>query len=501
MNLAIWLERAAAQSDRPALALGRELIADYATLAGRVRSLAASLGREFGLESGDRVGILSGNCPDYLEVLFAAWHAGLIVVPINARLHRDEVAFIVSDSGAAVVFADEAHAATATAAGAERVVTLGSDAYRSLTAGPGRELFDCAPSHPAWLFYTSGTTGRPKGATLSHRNLQAMTVGYLADVDDINAGDSLLHAAPMSHGSGLYILPHVCRGAINVVPASGGFDPAEILELAERWPGGTMFAAPTMVKRLVRHLQETAETVPEGLKSIVYGGAPMYLQDVLEASETLGPKLIQIYGQGESPMTITTLSRRDIAESRQPQHLKKLASVGRPFSNVALRIVDATGEEQAPGEVGEVAVRGDPVMLGYWQNPEATAATVRGGWLHTGDVGSLDQDGYLTLLDRSRDLIISGGSNIYPREVEEVLQSHPAVEEVSVIGRPDPEWGEVVVAYVVGQASAAELDALCLERIARYKRPRDYVQCESLPKNNYGKILKTELRALDQRRS
>ncbi len=198
-------------------------------------------------------------------------------------------------------------------------------------------------------------------------------------------------------------------------------------------------------------------------------------------------------------MTITTLSRRDIAESRQPRHLQKLASVGRPFSNVALRIVDATGEEQAPGEVGEVAVRGDPVMLGYWQNPEATAATVRGGWFHAGDVGSLDQDGYLTLLDRSRDLIISGGSNIYPREVEEVLQSHPAVEEVSVIGRPDPEWGEVVVAYVVGHASAEELDALCLERIARHKRPRDYVQCHCLPKNNYGKILKTELRALVER--
>ena len=501
MNLAIWIERAAhAGPGRPALASGPVVGADYATLARRVRGLAASLTGGFGLAVGDRVGILSGNRPEIVEVLFAAWHAGLIVVPINARLHRDEVGYILAHSGARLLFADAGHAETAAAAGAERVVRLESDAYRAATAGPGSDPFDCGPDHPAWLFYTSGTTGRPKGATLSHRNLQAMTVGYLADVDRIEASDSLLHAAPMSHGSGLYILPHVCRGAVNVVPESGGFDPAEILDLAERWRGVTLFAAPTMVKRLLRQLRETGKAVPSGLKTIVYGGAPMYLQDALEALETLGPKLVQIYGQGESPMTITTLSRRDIADDRHPRHRQLLASAGRPFSNVAVRVVDPQGNEQPVGEAGEVVVRGDPVMLGYWQDAEATASAVRDGWLHTGDIGSLDEAGYLTLLDRSKDLIISGGSNVYPREVEEVLQTHPAVEEVSVIGRPDPDWGEVVVAYLVGHADAAELDALCLERMARYKRPKDYVHCDGLPKNNYGKVLKTELRALDRRR-
>jgi long-chain acyl-CoA synthetase len=284
MNLAIWIERAArADPGRPALASGPEVGADYATLARRVRGLAASLTGGFGLAVGDRIGILSDNRTEIVEVLFAAWHAGLIVVPINARLHRDEVAYILAHSGTRLVFADAGHADTAAAAGAERVVLLEGDGYRETTAGPGADLFDCGPDHPAWLFYTSGTTGRPKGATLSHRNLQAMTLGYLADVDRIDATDSLLHAAPMSHGSGLYILPHVCRGAVNVVPASGGFDPAEILELAECWRGATLFAAPTMVKRLVRHLRETGEAVPAGLKSIVYGGAPMYVQDVLEA--------------------------------------------------------------------------------------------------------------------------------------------------------------------------------------------------------------------------
>jgi long-chain acyl-CoA synthetase len=501
MNLAVWLERAAmAAPTSPALARGREVISDYATMAGRIRALAAGLCKRFGLTPGDRVGILAGNCPAYVEVLYAAWHAGLTVVPVNAKLHRDEVSFIFSDSGAAVAFVDSAHAETARAAGAQNVIALEGGLYRALTAGAGTDLFDCGADHPAWLFYTSGTTGRPKGATLSHGNLQAMSMAYLADVDWIERSDSLLHAAPMSHGSGLYILPHVCRGAVNVVPERGGFDPPDILVLADRWPGMTLFAAPTMVKRLVRHLREEGNHVPSGLKSVIYGGGPMYLQDALEALETLGPRLIQIYGQGESPMTITTLSRDDIADLSHPRHRQRLASVGRPFSNVSVRIVDSAGTELPVGETGEIIVRGDPVMLGYWQDPEATRATLHGGWLHTGDVGRFDEAGYLTLIDRSKDLIISGGSNIYPREVEEVLLSHPGVQEASVIGRPDPEWGEIVVAYVVGEATASELDAHCLERIARFKRPKDYVFQDGLPKNNYGKVLKTALRATDRER-
>lgn len=199
-------------------------------------------------------------------------------------------------------------------------------------------------------------------------------------------------------------------------------------------------------------------------------------------------------------MTITTLSQHDIADRSHPRHAERLASVGRPFSNVELRIVGPDGSPLPDGEIGEVAVRSESVMLGYWRDPEATASTVRDGWLHTGDVGRLDEAGYLTLLDRANDLIISGGSNVYPREVEEVLQAHPAVEEVTVLGRPDPEWGEVVVAYLVGSATPVELDALCLARIARFKRPRDYIYCEALPKNSYGKILKTELRSRDRRR-
>jgi long-chain acyl-CoA synthetase len=221
----------------------------------------------------------------------------------------------------------------------------------------------------------------------------------------------------------------------------------------------------------------------------------MYVEDARAALDRFGPRSAQIYGQGESPMTITTLSRAEMADKDHPRWLERLGSAGRAYSCIETHAVDEAGRALGPGETGEVVARGSPVMSGYWRDEAATAATLRNGWLHTGDVGSFDEAGYLTLKDRSKDVVISGGSNIYPREVEEVLLTHPAVREVSVIGRPDPEWGEVVVAYVVGAAPPAELDALCLSRIARFKRPKDYVFLDALPKNNYGKVLKTELRA------
>jgi long-chain acyl-CoA synthetase len=258
-----------------------------------------------------------------------------------------------------------------------------------------------------------------------------------------------------------------------------------------------MFAAPTMVKRLV---DSNADCDPENIRTIIWGGAPMYVEDTIKALDRFGPRFAQIYGQGESPMTITTLTRQEIGDRDHPRWRERLASAGRPYACVEVMVADNADRELPAGETGEILCRGDVVMPGYWQNPEATAKTLKNGWLHTGDVGAFDAEGYLTLKDRSKDMIISGGSNIYPREVEEVLLKHPRVREVSVIGRPDAEWGEVVVAYVVGDADAQELDNLCLGAIARFKRPKDYVFIEALPKNNYGKILKTDLRDLDQAR-
>jgi long-chain acyl-CoA synthetase len=505
MNLANLLARAGRVfPEAPALALGEHRVASYQALAGRCAALGAGLRERLSLQRGDRVALFMSNCPAYVELTWAAWWAGLALVPINAKLHPKEAEYILDHSGARACFVTAEYAE---AIGAmcgrlptlEWVIDVSTRDYGDLAVEALAPIADAAPDDLAWLFYTSGTTGRPKGVMLTHRNLLAMTLCYFADVDSIGQGDAIVHAAPMSHGSGLYGLPHVARAAAQVIPESGGFDPDEILALAEAWPGTAMFAAPTMVKRLVDRAR-VARPALDGLKSVIYGGGPMYLADIRAALEVMGQRFVQIYGQGESPMTITALGRHHHADTAHPRHAARLASVGVAQSGVDVRVADPNDVPLPPGEPGEVLVRGDVVMRGYWNDPEATAAALRGGWLHTGDVGALDADGFLTLMDRSKDLIISGGSNIYPREVEEVLLRHPGVHEVSVVGRAHPEWGEEVVAFVVrrpgGAVTAAELDELCLASIARFKRPRTYRFLDALPKNNYGKVLKTELREL-----
>jgi long-chain acyl-CoA synthetase len=294
-------------------------------------------------------------------------------------------------------------------------------------------------------------------------------------------------------------LPHIARGANSIIPESGHFDPAEITLLLRAWSGVSVFAAPTMVTRLLDSAA-FAGADHRGLKTIVYGGGPMYVADLKRALDLLGPRLSQIYGQGEAPMTITGLSKAQHADFEHPRWEARLGSTGTARTDVEVRVVDPDDRDVPVGESGEVLARGDVVMAGYWNDPEATARTLRGGWLHTGDIGAFDEDGFLTLKDRAKDMIISGGSNIYPREIEEVLLRHPAIAEVSVVGRPHPDWGEEVVAFVVarpdGTVGEAELDRMCLDEIARFKRPRIYRFVDALPKNNYGKVLKTELRKL-----
>jgi long-chain acyl-CoA synthetase len=502
MNLALWLERAGkADPDRPAVGCGRRVVRTYGDLALQAARLGGALRDGLRLAPGERVAVIAKNSPEYMEVLYGAWWAGLGVVPANAKLHGAEMAYVLEQSGARLCFCSadlEADIAAHAPATLERLIVVGSPAYAALLAADPAAAPVARGAHDlAWLFYTSGTTGKPKGASLTHGNLAAMAHAYLAEVDPVLSGDSLLHAAPMSHGSGMYVFPHVMRRGVNVVPESGGFDPEEIFGIFAHWRRMSMFGAPTMIKRLVA---SEADCDPAAIRTIVSGGAPMYVEDARATLDRFGPVLAQIYGQGESPMTITTLSKGDVADRNHPRWLERLGSAGLPYACVEVAVVDANDRPLPAGETGEVICRGLPVMAGYWNNPEATAAALKDGWLHTGDVGVFDEDGYLTLKDRSKDLIISGGSNVYPREVEEVLLQHPSVREVSVIGRPDPEWGEVVVAYVVGEATPEELDALCLSRIARFKRPKAYVRLEALPKNNYGKVLKTELRTLDQAR-
>ncbi len=506
MNPAVWVQRHGARiPNRPAIADGETVHATWRQFADTVARAATGLRNRFGLVEGDRVAIVMTNSPEYLEAMFAIWHAGLVVVPVNARLHRDEIAYIIEHSGSKVAITDLDHAGDVQSlvgsTGALQAAPIApGDEWQAMIGSPPMALVERSGDHPAWLFYTSGTTGRPKGATLTNRNLLMMSLSYFADIDQVGPEDSILHAAPLSHGSGLYGLPHIARGALSVIPHSGGVDAAEIASLLRRWTGVSFFAAPTMVKRLAGDPAITGSDL-SNLKTIIYGGAPMYLADLEDALAVFGPRLAQIYGQGETPMTITGLSKADHADTAHPNWRDRMQSVGVARTDVEVRVVDDNDQPLPVGEIGEVVVRGDVVMTGYWEQPEASAETLRGGWLHTGDVGSFDAEGYLTLRDRSKDLIISGGMNIYPREVEEVLLMHPGVRAVSVVGRPDPEWGESVVAFIVADdadhaPSTEALDHTCLERIARYKRPKEYRFVDSLPTNNYGKVVKRELREM-----
>jgi long-chain acyl-CoA synthetase len=497
------LTRARIVPSAPAITAGDATLS-FGALADRITRMAGTMRGSLGLQRQERVVLCMENRTEFLEALFACWVAGLCVVPVNAKLHAREVAHIIRDSEARAVFTSESLLEglveqLAADASAPTLLVAGSQRYESLTLGQKMTCTEVADSEPAWIFYTSGTTGTPKGAVISHSNLLYMALAYYADIERIDNGDTMFHAAPLSHGSGLYSLPHLFAGGHQVILP--GFDPDYIFDAFSRYPAVTMFAAPTMVTRMV----QAAPGVPDctgNLRTLFYGGGPMYVSDLLKALDIFGPRFFQLFGQGESPMTITGLSRLDHEGNRDAAHMERLASCGTPRTGVEVRVVDEAGRDLPTGESGEVITRNKTVMSCYWKNEKATAAALRDGWLWTGDIGSLNEFGYLTLRDRSKDMIISGGTNIYPREIEEVLLKHPAVLECSVVGRKHHDWGEEPVAFVVCragmQATVDELDALCLEHIARFKRPRIYRFMDALPKNNYGKILKTELRTLCQ---
>lgn len=509
MNLSMLLTKTARIFPEKAALIHGERQVTYARFNARANRLANALGR-LGLRQGDNVAILQYNYPETFESLFACFKCGIGAVPINFRLHPKEFAFIIDHSEAkAVILSPEFNESIMEVRdripGARHLITIDGAGgelldYESLIENEEEECVDAevSPDDLAWLFYTSGTTGMPKGAMLTHRNLLAMSMNFYADIaPGFTPEDVVLHAAPLSHGSGLYGLPNIGKGATNVILASKSFDPELVCRTIETHRVTNMFAAPTMIRMLIDHPAVDRCDV-SSLRSLNYGGAPMLVEDLKKAIEKLGPCLVQLFGQGESPMTISYLPHWAHKPFGSPEEIKRLASAGFARTDVEVKILDESDNPLPTGKIGEIVTRSDLVMKGYWKNPEATADTIKNGWLHTGDVGYLDENGYLFIMDRSKDMIISGGENIYPREIEEVLVQHPAVREVSVIGVPDPKWGEAIKAVVSlnsgMSATEQELIDFCKDNIASYKKPKSVDFIDDLPKSNYGKILKRELR-------
>jgi len=483
---------------------------NYTQFNSRTNRLANALYR-LGIRQGDNIALLQYNNPEMLVSMFACFKAGCGAVPINFRLHPNEFSFIIDHSDAeAVILSPEFNEALMDCR--ERLPKV---RHFITLAGAGNGLLDFekllsqesdqwidADVHPddlAWLFYTSGTTGMPKGAMLTHRNLLAMTMNFYADIcPGFGPDDVILHAAPLSHGSGLYALPNIGKAAANVILESKSFDPELVFKTIEQYRVTNMFAAPTMINVMINSPM-VDKYDHDSLKALNYGGAPMLVEDLKAAIAKLGPCLVQLFGQAESPMTITYLPHKNHSVEGAPEQISRLASAGFARTDVEVKILDSHSKELPSSETGEIVTRSDLVMKGYWRNPEATSEAIVNGWLHTGDMGYMDDNGYLFIMDRSKDMIISGGENIYPREIEEVLIKHSAVREVAVIGIPDPKWGEAIKAIVaqVPEKSVTEKELIdfCKDSIASYKKPKSIDFVDELPKNNYGKILKRELRA------
>ena len=507
MNSFFFLDKAARQwPDNVALLQGEERTS-YRQFCDRALAIGGNL-LAMGCAPGDRVAFCLANGPRIPELVFGCLAAGLVVVPVNARLHAREMAYLVENSGAKVLV----HGAEFQDGIAANIGLFASLATRISTgdadgAGPFDRLLDPAnalaraanaePDDICWLFYTSGTTGKPKGAIWTHRMVARVIMNYLADLDNIQPGEVVLHCAPMSHGSGIIMLPAIARGATNAITEGASFDPDEVLKLVERLSASAIaFMAPTQIIKMLEDCDPAAYDL-SSLRAITYGGAPIYVDQLKQAMTAFGPVFIQLYGQGEAPITITGLTAAAHARLLATDD-PRLGSAGQARTDVEAACVDEQDNILPPGKAGEVVARGEVVMPGYWNNPEASAETLRGGWLHTGDIGYFDEEGYLFLLDRAKDMIISGGNNVYPREVEEILILHPDIAECVVFGIPDPYWGEAVHAVVVARAgsslNAAGVIAFCGDYLAGYKKPKAVDFFDALPVSGYGKVLRREIR-------
>jgi fatty-acyl-CoA synthase len=502
-NLSTLLRQTAARlAEEPALVRG-ELAWTWAELDTRVDALAAAY-REAGLGRGDVIMIHAPNCRDYLTVLFAAWRVGAIATPTNCKLTPTEVVALAEVVRPALVVIDEdadAHAAA-----------LGSTPGWTISDGPGTETVphvgrlidkhlgarvedaEVMVGDPAWFFFTSGSSGRPKAAVLTHDHLAFIVNNHIADLmPGLSAHDATLVLAPLSHGAGVHVLTHVARGARVVLQSGESLDVLEAWSLIARHRVSTMFTVPTILNRLVAGVTEATDR--SSLRQVIYAGSPITRQDQRRAYEVLGPVIEQYYGLAEVTGAITVLPPE--LHGDVPTY-EGIVTAGHPRTGMTISIRDPEGNPLPTGERGEICVVGPAVFAGYLENDEANAKAFRDGWFRTGDLGVVDERGFLYITGRASDMYISGGSNIDPREVEEKILAHPQVRAVGVVGAPDAEWGEVgyAVAVVDEGLTVEELLSWCREHMARYKAPKVIHLVDQLPTTAYGKVTTPVLREL-----
>jgi fatty-acyl-CoA synthase len=508
MNLAhIMTQNARRHADRPGFIWG-ERQWSWAQLDAQVSALAFGL-KARGIGKGDRLLVHSKNCEAMFVSMFAAFRLGAVWVPTNFRLLPEEVGYLAASSGAKAFlchgdFPDHAAAVAAAMPDLAFLWRIGpglfgdDDVEQVIARHDGERVANAPVEHddPCWFFFTSGTTGRSKAAVLTHGQMGFVVTNHLADlVPGATEADASLVVAPLSHGAGVHQLVISARGAPSILLPTERFDIDEAYRLIEKHRVTNIFTVPTILKMLVEHPAVDAHD-HSSLKYIIYAGAPMYREDQKAALAKLGKVIVQYFGLGEVTGNITVLPPRLHMAEDGPD--ARIGTCGFERSAMEVQIQDDAGNEAPTGQQGEICVIGPAVFAGYYDNPEANAKSFRNGWFRTGDLGHMDAQGFVYITGRASDMYISGGSNIYPREIEEKILTHPAIAEVAVLGLPDPVWGEIGVAVCVARpgqrASEAEIAAFLSEKIARYKMPKRFFFWEALPKSGYGKVPKRLVR-------
>ncbi len=508
MNLATFLTQAARRHPgRPALACG-DAVVSWRELESRVAALARALSQH-GIGKGDRVLLHSRNNVELVVAMFAVFRLGAVWVPTNFRIAPDEAAYLAQASGAVAFlcqgeFAEHAQAVAQAVPDLRLLVRIGQGDFGSAQVdelidshmGQPMPAADVQRDDPCWFFFTSGTTGRPKAAVLTHGQMAFVMTNHLCDLmPGTTEEDASLVVAPLSHGAGIHLITQVARAAVSILPEGNRFDPDDIWRLVQRWKVSNMFTVPTIVKMLVEHPSVDAWD-HSSLRYVIYAGAPMYREDQKRALDKLGKVLVQYFGLGEVTGNITVFPPRLHQSEDGPE--ARIGTCGFERTGMQVQIQDDQGREVAPGATGEICVCGPAVFAGYYNNPQANAKSFRNGWFRTGDLGHMDEQGYVYITGRESDMYISGGSNIYPREIEEKTLAHPAIAEVAVLGVPDPVWGEVGVMVCVLREGhgleEAELQGWLQDRLARYKLPRRIFFWDALPRSGYGKITKKLVR-------